>query len=49
MKAVQLRMGVSVGPIVPKHHVTLEAEETWTEPGPKASSGPIVRSGPGTA
>lgn len=31
-----------------KQHVTLEAEETWTEAGPKGSSGPIVLSGPGT-
>lgn len=38
-----------MGPIVPKHHVTLEAEETRTEPGPKASSGPIVWGRPGTA
>lgn len=31
-----------------KQHVTLEAEETGTEPAPKGSSGPIVLSGPGT-
>lgn len=41
-EALQLRTGASVGLFVPKHHVTLEAEETRTEPGPKASSGPIV-------
>lgn len=38
-----------MNPIVSKHHVMLEAEETWTEPRPKASSGPIVCRGPGTA
>lgn len=48
-KPLQLRMGISVGPIVLKLHVTREAEETWVELGPKASSGPIVYSGPGTA
>lgn len=47
--ALQIRMGDSMGPIVPKHHVTLEAEGTRTEPGPKASSGPIVWGWPGTA
>lgn len=51
-EALQIRTGGSVSPIVQKHHVTLissEAEDTRTEPGPKASSGPIVRGRPGTA
>lgn len=34
-----------MAPIVPIHHVTLEAEETRTEPGPKVSSGTIVLAG----
>lgn len=42
-RTLQFRKGACVGPIVPKHHVMLEAERTRAEP--RSAVGPLSGAG----